>query len=267
MNIKHLQLNTSELAHPEKIAKYIVKNSFDTICLQEVRYPFEEKNPLVELLEQAGYHYREGINLKYMPTRRKYAVGIASKFPILDTVRVFWNGNNHEPKEINEGDFLGERIFEDHGAVHNYPGSRGIKHATKSSCNLMCLVKTPKGVLRLVTTHFIVSDLCTETQQMYDHATLLASMIKHSQDVPTILSADLNIRAESYSVLKLREVIDCHSLGLTDTLSKDHVAKAIDFPEGLAIDHVFSKGVTFKSITAVEIKFSDHKAIISEFSI
>lgn len=265
MKIKHLQLNTSLMKYPEKIVDFINKYDFDTVCLQEVYYPIGEENKVADLLQKKKYFYEEGLHFKYLVNEHNLAVGIVSKFPVLDVVRVYWNGKNYDAKEIDHEDFLGQEVIVDDMKTDEFPASRGIKHVTKSRCILMCLLDTPQGIIRVITTHFTVSDLCTEILQMYDIASLVTSLIKNSKDYPTIFSGDLNIRAQSYSVTKLREVLTCHTLELKDTLSKDHVAKQKDFPEGLAIDHVFSKGLKLKKVNTEEVDFSVHKAVIAEF--
>ncbi|MCA9383966.1 hypothetical protein KC909_06415, partial [Candidatus Dojkabacteria bacterium] len=162
---------------------------------------------------------------------------------------------------------LGDEIIYDHGDPNDFPGSRGVKHVVKSRCILMCLLDTPAGLIRVVTTHFTVSDLCTETSQMYEMACLTASLIDNAKSYPTIFSGDLNIRAKSYSVSKLSEVMTCHTNEFTDTLAKDHISKEKDFPEGLAIDHVFSKDMDLVDINANDVSFSEHKALVSNFSL
>jgi endonuclease/exonuclease/phosphatase (EEP) superfamily protein YafD len=128
------------------------------------------------------------------------------------------------------------------------------------------VVKTDIDYIRLITTHFTVSDLCTETPQMYDMSNMINSLVKHSKDMPTIFSADLNMIAESYSVNIIKQVLTCHTEHLTDTLSNTHRAKEKDFPEGLAVDHVFSKQFSPTQTQTVDIDFSMHKALITEFN-
>ncbi len=267
MKIKHLQLNTNLMKSPKKIVDFIESKSFDVACLQEIGYPIGGENPLRKLLEDKGYHYAEGLHFKYLPNDQNLGVAIVSKFPIVDIIRVYWNSKDHDVKEIDDDDFLGSNIIEDEEKSKEFPGSRGVRHSAKSRCILMCLVDCPEGKIRVVTTHFTVTDLCTETKQMFDIACLTASLIKNARNFPTLFSADLNIRAKSFSVSKIREALTCHTLDIKDTLSDEHVAKEKDFPEGLAIDHVFSKGLDYKSTKTEEIDFSVHKAVVSEFGI
>lgn len=209
--------------------------------------------------------YIEGIHFHLLPKNQSVGVAIISKFPVLDSFSVYFNTPNYLPKKIGENDLLGE-ILNDVPA-DNLPGSRGLKHSVKSRCVLSNLIKVGETPVRLMTTHYTVSDLCTETEQMYKMSELIYSLVKNSKDIPTIFSADLNIRPQSYSVLMLSKVMKCHTLALTDTLAMTHVAKKKDFPQGLAIDHVFSKALEHKSTNTIDVTFSEHKALVSEFSL
>lgn len=267
MRIKHLQLNTTVMKEPEKIADFIVDSEIDIACMQEICYEIKGKNKLQKLLEKSNYHYVEGIHFHYLPKNQTIGVAIASKYPIKDYVKVYYNTDTYQPKNISDQDFLGNEIIEDDIKAEEFPASRGVKHAAKSRCILLALLETPKGRMRAVTTHFTVSDLCTETTQMYEMANLVTSLIQNAKPVPTIFSADLNIRAKSYSVQKLSEALTCHTADIVDTLSNKHVAKEKDFPKGLAIDHVFSADLQHNRTEAKEVDFSGHKAVVSEFEV
>jgi hypothetical protein len=58
----------------------------------------------------------------------------------------------------------------------------------------------------------------------------------------------------------------CHTKDFTDTLSPSHRVKTMNiFPNGLAIDHVFSTKVGHKDTKSVVVDFSEHQALISNF--
>lgn len=160
-----------------------------------------------------------------------------------------------------------EKLIGDGPAVH-LKGSRGIAHTVKSRCILNSLIQTKEGVLRVITSHFYLTDGNAEITQQLEMAKMVSSIVKYSKkDIPTIFSGDLNIRAQSYTVFKISEELECHTTDLADSLSENHIAKQADFPLGLTIDHVFSSGLHHVSTEAVEIEFSDHKALVSEFSL
>lgn len=266
MKIKHLQLNTSILRSPEKVMQFIKDFEIDIACLQEVVYQIGKESPLQELAKESGYFYQEAVDFEFLPNSQVIAEAIISKLPIVDYQISYYNSENYEPKVINEKDLIGSNILADNETVDNFPGSRGLKHWLKSRAILNALVDTGNGFLRAITTHYTVSDHCTETLQMYEMSKMVKSMVKYSNSkIPTIFSGDLNIRAESYSVSQISEIMECHTKNFIDTLSEKHVARQHGFPKGLAIDHVFSRGLKHIYTKSEEIEFSEHKAIVSEF--
>lgn len=262
MNIKHLQLNTSLLKDPTKVTQFIVDNEIDIACLQEIVYLEGEESPLRDLFKKTGYEYVEGIHFYNKPKNQIVAAAIVSKWPIIDFGASYFNTADFEPKKLLE-----EKLLEFDTNNQEFPGTRGLKNWVKSRCVLWAIIKTDLGLVRAITTHYTVSDLCTETVQMLELSRMIKSLIGHSKDLPTIFSTDMNIRAKSYSVTTIEEVLTCHTKVLADTLSTGHQAKIRDFPQGLATDHVFSKGMKHQSTEAVEVDFSEHKAIVSEFEL
>lgn len=195
-------------------------------------------------------------------------MGIVSKWPIVDWQTIYYNSLTFEPKIISEAGLLGKEIMKDGEYKFNIPGSRGIKHWLKPRVILSVLLDINGKLVRIITTHYTVTDSCTETIQMYEMSLMIKSFIDHSNiNIPCILSGDFSIRPVSYSINKISEAMTCHTKDFTDTLSKDHIAKKIDFPKGLAIDHVFSKGFKHIDTKALEIDLSVHKALISSFEI
>jgi endonuclease/exonuclease/phosphatase family metal-dependent hydrolase len=260
-SIKHLQLNTSVLRAPNEIVTFFQENKIDVACFQEVSFPIGSRSPLHELAERNNLQYTEAVHFHYLPKQQNIGVGILSRFPIIDSVVLYYNSPEYAPKNIETDNLIND------GPLPHMPGSRGIAHSIKSRAILSVLVQTPTGPVRVITTHFTVSDLCTETFQMLEMSKMIWSLVSHAKDIPTIFSADLNIRAQSYSVLKISQAMECHSKDFTDTLSANHGAKQKDFPDGLAVDHVFSKGLEHISTDLVEVDFADHKALVSEFNL
>lgn len=265
MNITHLQLNTSLLNSPDKIVDFIISNNVDLACLQEICYPIDGINPLPPLLKSHGYHAVEGIHFFYLPNNQSLAVNLISRWPILDYHTWYYNTPDYQPKTIKAEDQLFGDLINNN--FPNYPASRGLINSLKSRCLISATIQTPSGIVRLISTHFNISDLCVELNSMYDMSLLINSVVKNSASIPTIFSADLNIRSQSYSVAKISEVLTCHTAEFTDTLSSTHRAKKSDFPQGLATDHVFSTGLTHQSTKTVEIDFSEHLALVSQFSL
>jgi len=262
MKIKHLQLNTSLLKSPDKVVQFMVDNKIDIACLQEIVYFENKKNPLLKLAKEAGYEYIEGIHFYNKPKNQIVATAILSKWPVVDFEAIYFNTDDFEPKKLLE-----EKLLEFDTNNQEFPGTRGLKNWIKSRCVLWAIIKTDGDYIKAITTHYTVSDLCTETVQMLQLSRMIKSLVSYSKDLPTIFSSDMNIRAKSYSVTTLEKVMECHTRDFTDTLSISHQAKIRDFPQGLATDHVFSKGLKHQNTDAVEIDFSEHKAIISDFEL
>lgn len=245
--------------------EFIVSNNIDIACLQEICHPINEESQLKSLCEKAGYEYLEQPHYFYLPTNQFIGVAIITRFPVTDYITNYYNGDNYQPKTITSENTFGEILNDT--KVRDLPASRGLKHQIKSRAILSVTIKIDHQLIRVMSTHFTVSDLCTETIQMYEMSQLISSFVHYSKDIPTIFSADLNIRPQSYSVSLLQKELTCHTKDFTDTLSKTHIAKFKDFPGGLPIDHVFSKGLQHISTTGIEIVFSEHQAIVSEFTI
>jgi|GEM_PF-7050400 len=265
MTFNHLQLNTSTLRDTAKVAELIKSYDLDFACLQEIAYPIGQVSPLKELLGDK-LNYIDGVHFHYLPKNQSIGVAVVSKYPVIDVVRTYFNTPNFQPKTIKPEDEFSGTLLND-SAAEGFPGSRGIKHSIKSRCILSVLIETKVGLVRVVTTHFTVSDVCTETTQMFQMAQQVNSLVGNSMAVPTIFAADLNLRAQSYSVEKLKEVLTCHTQDLKDTLAVSHPAKKNNFPDGLAIDHVFSKGLKHEGTETLDIDYADHKAVLSRFSL
>jgi len=263
VNIRHLQLNTSVLNNPKAISNYIESNNIDIACLQEIVYPTDGQNPLINFFKKTNYHYIQGVHFYYLPKNQTVAAAIVSRWPIIDFSTWYYNSPDFHPKNIKEEDQLYKSLIDDN--YPGYPGSRGLINVIKSRCVLSATIQTPSGLLRVLTTHYTVTDLCTESTQMYDISQLIHSIVTNSHPLPTIFSADLNIRPQSYSVSLISQVLNCHTKDLKDTLSDSHRAKQKDFPQGLAVDHVFSKNLKHVNTKCHQIDFSEHQALISEF--
>jgi endonuclease/exonuclease/phosphatase family metal-dependent hydrolase len=264
MNIKHLQLNTSVLKHPQAIVDFIQAQGIQIACLQEVAYPTDGNNKLKELCEEKGLHYFEAVHFYYSDQKLTVGSAVVSSWPISDFEVLYFNTPDYQPKTISEQDSVGSTLIDDHD-TREPMASRGLKHAIKSRAVAIATLQTPGGPVRVYCMHYTVSSWATETEQMYKLTQMITSHLQFSKSLPTIASGDMNIQADSYSVRLLKTQLEYHTGGLKNTLSDDHRALTTDFPEGLAVDHVFSKQLEHKDTKAVQVDFSDHKAIVSEF--
>ena len=266
MNLTHLQLNTAALKFPDKVMSFIIDNKVNIACLQEIVYPTNKLNRLFNLCKTNNFNYFEGIHFYYSNKGLTVASSIVSKFPIEDFTTLYFNAPSYEPKNISEGDFVGKELLED-DQMQEPMASRGLKHSIKSRAIPVVTLKINDQKLRVYSLNFTVSSWATETEQMYKMSQLITSNIKYSKSLAIIASGDLNIQADSYSVKLLKKRLNHHTGDLKNTLSLSHRALEKDFPKGLAVDHVFSSGLKHLSTEAVQIDFSDHKAILSTFKL
>lgn len=264
MNVKHLQLNTSVMKHPEAIVDFIQEQDIQIACLQEVAYPTDGKHKFQELCEAKGLHYFEAVHFYYSDQKLTVGCAVASVWPISDFEILYFNTPDYQPKTISDQDSVGKALIYDE-KIKEPMASRGLKHSIKSRAVAIATLETPAGAVRVYCMQYTVSSWATETEQMYKLTQMITSHLKFSRSLPTIASGDMNIQTDSYSVRLLKTQLGHHTGGLTNTLSDDHRALANDFPEGLAVDHVFSKLLQHKDTKAVQVDFSDHKAIVSEF--
>lgn len=266
MKINHLQLNTSTLRDPKAVMQYILDNNIDIACLQEIAYPTGQENPLQKLCEEKGLNYFEGIHFYYKDKNLTLGNAVISKFPIVDYQVLYFNTPNYYPKTIGENDFVGSTLIEDDNTVESM-ASRGLKHSIKSRAIPIVTLKLEEQLVRVYSIQFTVSSWATETEQMYTMAQLLNSQIHFSRKIPTIMSGDFNLQSDSYSIELLKKELNHHTDNLKNTLADNHRALAVDFPEGLAVDHVFSYDLEHIETNAINIDFSDHKAIVSNFEL
>lgn len=264
MNLKHLQLNTSTLKSPNSVMEYIIKNNIDIACLQEIVYQSDQENPLKKLCAEAGFNYFEGVHFYYKDKNLIVAGAVISKFEISDYHVLYFNTPNYKPKIIAEDDFVGTSLIAD-DTIQESMASRGLKHSIKSRSIPIVTLNIDNKPLRVYCLNFSVSSWATETEQMYSMAQMITSHIQFAKKMPIIASGDLNVQADSYSVGLLKTVLTHHTGLLSNTLSESHRALQTDFPEGLAVDHVFSSGLNHKNTKTEQIDFSDHKAVVSEF--
>lgn len=261
--IRHLQCNTYSLRHPQKILEYFHSNQIDIATLQEISLPIEESNNFASLCQSQNLHYVQGVHWYDCETQKIFAVGILSRYSVLDYSCLYHNGENFGPKYITSSNLIDNL---EGLSSSQFSSSRGLRYSAVSTCIIQALLKINDQYLKVITTHYPVSDNCIEFPAMYELSHQIKSLVTHGSNLPIIFSGDLNIRTQSYSVRELSEVLTCHSGNLSDTLSDSHPVRNRDFPSGLAVDHVFSRGLIHHQTAANQVDFSDHKMVISHFS-
>ena len=265
MKIKHLQLNTSVLKNPEGIRNFVRSEDFDICNFQELVYYSDSPCVLHKIASELGLTFVEAINYTLMDDETKpvriSSCGILTKFRVIDFQIYYCNTLDDKPKHLIAND-----LINDNSIITSFPASRGVKHSKKSRAILRCVLDTGDKIISDITCQFNVSDLCIETTQILEMAEKVASIVRNTSTIPTIFGGDINIRLQSYSGTVLKSIMQCHSEHFVDTLAPDHIAHK-DFPDGLAVDHVFSVGMKLDSIQAVDKGLSDHLAIVSQFEV
>ncbi len=264
--LRHLQQNTFRLNQPHEVIDFFLDQKIDIANLQEINVPIDNQDLFSNICHKAGLHYIQELSWFDVDHNQALGNGILSRHPIVDYQCTYYNGTNFGPKHITTNQLIGP-MHDSEGQEIKIPGSRGIKYAIISSTILHALVQINHKLIRVINTHFPVSDNCTEIIPMYEMSQLIHSQITHSSNLPIIFAGDLNIRSSSYSVQLLSRVMDCHTQDITDTLSISHPVRSNDFPEGLAVDHVFSRGLSHIKTNTHQVDFSDHQALISDFTL
>ena len=260
MIIKHLQGNTYLLNNTQAVAEFIDLQNVDVACLQEVIVAENELDRLKELLENKGFHYKYAMHLFNSENKLKEGLAIASKYPIIDSMVLY-----HNPKQITHDDVFGKPLI-GYDPNNFHPASRALTFGAFSTAILTVTLALPNNkYVKVINTHFPVSDFCVELSSMYEIAGKITSLVKYGQDMPMIFSGDLNIRTQSYSVELIETVLTCHTKDIDDTLAAHHKAKVRGAVSKLAVDHVFSKKLKHLETKTQEVEFSDHKMLVSEF--
>lgn len=264
MNIKHLQFNTFLSKDIEQTINYILKNEIDIACLQEIKFDNDicilenicVKNNLYVCFAKANSYIDIGLC---------EGVAIISKYKIIDWCRHYLNSKIHQPnilKSINE---FGDSRYYPTPKTHKF--SRNIAFHDTATVILTANIDIKGEIVRIITTHYTVTDNCTEVYDMVNTSYKVKSIVENSFKLPTIFSGDLNIILNSCSGDILSSCMECHTDLLDNTLHHNHNAVRYN-PPGYAIDHVFSNGFgnTEKS-KSEEVDFSDHNAILTIFNL
>ena len=117
--------------------------------------------------------------------------------------------------------------------------------------------------------HFHVSYDCLETLQIWQDAERVVEYLNAHDDMPTILTGDLNIRNESMAIKTLSEKLTQQSRDFTNTLcpSIHPLFKNEPHNPGYGIDHIFSRDVRVDICSVRDVAVSDHLPIVLDFSL
>ncbi len=178
-----------------------------------------------------------------------------TSLPILDYFYVY-----DKPFEI---------ISFDHDIYNSDVNTRRVGSFRLPTNILISVLQVKNLAIRNITTHFHVTEKCTETLQTVEHAERICEFLENSKPIPTILSGDFNIHPQSYSIKKISKYLDMVNKNCTNSLNPE-IHPAItsgDLPNGVVVDYVFQTGLNVKNVTIPQITVSDHLPIVVEFDI
>jgi hypothetical protein len=156
-------------------------------------------------------------------------------------------------------------VFSDKPKYERYP------YAWKLNMPLLITeIHTENWPLKLLTAHFHVSYECLETLQIWQDAEKIVDYLNtHEDNMPTILTGDLNIRNESMAIKTLSEKLTQQSGSFINTLCRSIHPTFFDKPwhQWLWIDHIFTKNISVSSCEVREVEVSDHLPLVLDFSL
>lgn len=176
------------------------------------------------------------------------------------------------PITLEKAMYFGEQkptiLPDNHITFSDKPKYERYPHAWKINLPfLVTQVQTEKWSIRLLTAHFHVSYDCLETLQIWQDAERVVEYLNACDDMPTILTGDLNIRNESMAVKIIREKLTQHSESFKNTLCRSIHPLFQKYPDhpGLGIDHIFTKNISVESCGVGDVAVSDHLPLVLDF--
>jgi len=265
--LKLVQLNCWNFRYFEEMLEFLKHEKPDIINLQEVSIGDLVMNP------------NKNFDFEYLKKELGMDGFFVPRFGIKDDVKgnyFFGNGFLTSLEIVDYGSFFDKfspdfswytkeqsNVFDPNNKYQNY--IRGFEVPVNFVWGIL---KYKNQLIRNVTTHFTVSFKCTETLQIIQQARQVVEFIDNVKDVPTIFSGDLNIQAESNSVKLIESKLERVSKGITNTMNPNLGSKLfVDEPNGLAVDHIFSKGFNTISCVSPVITISDHLPVVAELEL
>lgn len=252
MTVKILQLNIEKGKRIDAILKFVHKNKFDILSLQEVtngKFNPGQRNMFDVLKDKTGF---DGIMIPYLGFRGDPSTYYANA--------ILWNEHYH--LVVAHAIWL-KRYMEVTSLVLDY---------RKSSRVALAALLTFQGKnLMVISTHLAWGPTPNERVYQRNQAAKLYDWLKTHRQQPFVLTGDFNLNPHTYTVEKLG------SLGsnlttkykITNTLNpRTHRIPAL-FPSGLAVDYIITdKRLTIKKFFVEELEdLSDHFGLVVEFSL
>jgi endonuclease/exonuclease/phosphatase family metal-dependent hydrolase len=137
------------------------------------------------------------------------------------------------------------------------------------------LLKHNGKVFRNITTHFTVSQKCTETLQMIQETQSVCDFLDNVKDIPTFFTGDLNIHQQAGCITNLKSKMQLVNQDSVNTLTPaihqifEPKYQELDpgLKNGLSVDYVFQKNIKIINSQIPNVEVSDHLPIVVEFEI
>lgn len=266
--MKLIHLNVESFKYFDALVDFLEAEKPDIVSLVEVTDGAffgsqwgEQRDYVGELLKKFGW------NSVFHPTvfrdmggyRIALWAAVLSRFPVtVESQQYFWE----QIPTIVPNDSIS---FSDKPKYERYP------YAWKWSLPfLVTQVQTERWPVRLLTVHFHVSYDCLETLQIWQDAERVVDYLNSiNDDMPTILTGDLNIRNESMAVKIIKDKLTQHSEWFKNTLCRSIHPYFHRVPDGdwLGIDHIFTKSISVSSCDVRDVVVSDHLPLVLDFSL
>lgn len=264
--LKIVQLNCWNFRYFEEMLEFLKKEKPDIINLQEVSSG--------DLIMNSNKNF----DFEYLKKELKMEGVFVPRFGIKDDVKgdyFFGNGFLTNLEIVDYGSFFDKFSpgFSWYTKENNVFGTEDRYETYIRSFELpgnfvWGTLKYKNQLVRNITSHFPVSFKCTETLQILRHARQVVDFIENIKPLPTIFSGDLNIHGQSNSVKLIETKMQRVSKDIINTMNPNLGSKLfLDEPNGLAVDHIFSKGFEVISCVCPVITISDHLPVVAELEL
>jgi len=275
--MKVLQLNVWGFNCGDYLLDFIADQKPDVLNFQEVTTPnFSGFSPEKNICRRQGVDYwslikskfgLEGVFIPSFGLRNEdgdigyFGNGILSRLPILDYGCLY-----DQPLQIIDQN---HELYQPQPTEILQKASRLIGSMKLPTTILYTVLQLGNIYIKNITTHFRVTEKCTENLQTFEHAERILNFLDNSRVMPTILTGDFNIHPLSYSIFKISQKLQMANQNSLNSLNPE-IHPAIfngDLPQGVLVDYIFYRDLVLRDSYLPKVTVSDHLPVIAEFDI
>ena len=275
--MKVLQLNVWGFNCGDFLLDFIADQKPDIVNFQEVTTPnFNGFDPEKNICRRQEVDYWslikskfnfEGVFIPSFGLRNEdgsvgyFGNAILSKLPIIDYGCLY-----DQPLQIIDKN---HELYRPQPTEALQKASRLIGSMKLPTTILYTILQLGNVYIKNITTHFRVTEKCTETLQTFEHAERILSFLENSKAIPTILTGDFNIHPQSYSIFRISQKLQIANQNSQNSLNPE-IHPAIfngDMPQGVLVDYIFYKDLILRDVYTPKVTVSDHLPVIAEFDI